>query len=60
MPKPSMFARLAAVASCLGNGPGPGVSRAADDRITTDVFTSGVGGYHTCRIPSLLVTPKLD
>ena len=24
----------------------------------TDVFTSGTGGYHTYRIPSLLVTPK--
>jgi sialidase-1 len=33
-------------------------SRAADDRFETDVFTSGASGYHTYRIPSLLVTPK--
>lgn len=33
------------------------VARAADGGIATDVFTSGVGGYHTYRIPSLLATP---
>jgi sialidase-1 len=57
MPRRSTFARLAALAFVLGPCLGPEVSRAADDRFTTDVFTSGVGGYHTYRIPSLLVTP---
>ena len=57
MPRLSTFARLAAIAFCLGNWPDPGVSRAAADRPTTDVFTSGVGGYQTYRITSLLVTP---
>jgi sialidase-1 len=33
-------------------------SRAADGRFEADVFTSGTGGYHTYRIPSLLITPK--
>jgi sialidase-1 len=49
---------IAALAFVVGSGPGPESSRAADDRFTTDVFTSGVGGYHTYRIPSLLVTPR--
>src|SRR5437764_817604 len=31
---------------------------AAGDRFTTDVFTSGTGGYHTYRIPVLLVTSR--
>ncbi|MHC5537498.1 sialidase family protein [Singulisphaera rosea] len=30
----------------------------ADDPFVTEVFKSGTGGYHTYRIPSLLVTPK--
>ena len=31
----------------------------ADDRITrTDVFISGTGGYHTYRIPAIIVTPR--
>src|SRR4051795_10641056 len=54
MPRLSTAVRLAAIAFCLGNVQ---VSRAADDRFTTDVFTGGVGGYHTYRIPSLLVPP---
>jgi sialidase-1 len=57
MPWLSTAARLAAIAFCLGNVQDARVSGATDDRLTTDVFTSGVGGYHTYRIPSLLVTP---
>jgi sialidase-1 len=49
---------IAALAFVPGSGPGLEASQAADDRFNTNVFTSGVGGYHTYRIPSLLVTPR--
>jgi sialidase-1 len=53
MPRSVAFIGLAALVLI------PGIdARAAEDRFTIDVFTSGVGGYHTYRIPSLLVTPK--
>jgi sialidase-1 len=58
MPRPSTFIRLAVLSFVLGAGPSGQVSRAADDRFTIDVFTSGTGGYHTYRIPSLLATPR--
>jgi sialidase-1 len=58
MPRSIAPVGIAALAFVLGSGPGPETSRAADDRFTTDVFTNGVGGYHTYRIPSLLITPK--
>lgn len=50
--------RAALIAWLLASVAGPSTSQAVDDRISTDVFTSGTGGYHTYRIPSLLVTPK--
>ena len=58
MPRSVAFAGYAALVFVLGFGWGRDVSLAADDRFTTDVFTSGAGGYHTYRIPSLLVTPQ--
>jgi sialidase-1 len=58
MPRSVTFIRVAAVALVLGTVSVPESSRAADERFTTDVFKSGVGDYHTYRIPSLLVTPK--
>ena len=48
----------AALAFILGFSSGREFSRADNGRFTTDMFTSGAGGYHTYRIPSLLVTPK--
>ena len=54
MPRPLTFVRLVAIAFGLGVGG----ARATDEQPATDVFTSGVGGYHTYRIPSLLVTPR--
>jgi sialidase-1 len=56
MSRRSTFLRLAALTVILGVSP---ASRADDDEsFTADVFTSGTGGYHTYRIPSLLATPK--
>ncbi len=58
MPRSVSFVGHAVLAFILGFGSGSEVSRADDGRFTTDVFTNGAGGYHTYRIPSLLVTPK--
>jgi sialidase-1 len=58
MPRSVAFIRVSALALVLGGVSGLESSRAADDRFTTDVFKSGTGGYHTYRIPSLLVTPR--
>ncbi len=58
MPRRVTMIGLSALAFVLGSAKGREDSRAADGRLTTDVFTSGVGGYHTYRIPSLLVTPR--
>ena len=35
-------------------------ARAAESPVHTDVFTSGQDGYHTYRIPAILVSPKGD
>lgn len=37
---------------------GPLETARADERVVTELFTGKTGGYHTYRIPSLLVTPK--
>jgi sialidase-1 len=58
MSRTVVFVGHTALVFILGFNAGRDVSRPADDRFTTDVFTSGAGGYHTYRIPSLLVTPK--
>jgi sialidase-1 len=50
--------RLAILTWLITSALYPSPTCAADDRFETDVFTSGTGGYHTYRIPSLLVTPK--
>jgi sialidase-1 len=36
----------------------PQVATAADELPQVDVFTAGSEGYHTYRIPALVVTPK--
>jgi sialidase-1 len=53
---------LHAVAEPRSAEPRSAQSRSAEPRSTeprsTEVFVAGAGGYHTYRIPSLLVTPK--
>jgi sialidase-1 len=58
MPRSVAFVGHAALAFILGFGSSREALWADDGRFTTDVFTSGAGGYHTYRIPALLVTPK--
>jgi sialidase-1 len=52
------LSRIAGLACVLASVLGPAVSVAADHPFATDVFTSGTGGYHTYRIPSLLFSAK--
>ena len=52
------FSRFAGFALILGLGVFLWFSYLSNNRFATDVFVGGVGGYHTYRIPSLLVSPK--
>lgn len=52
------FRRILALAFILGGGILFGISYFTNNRFATDVFIGGSGGYHTYRIPSLLVSPK--
>ena len=50
----ALAALVAAAAPAAGKAP----AAPADEPVETDVYVSGQGGYHTYRIPALLVTTK--
>ncbi|WP_435009121.1 sialidase family protein [Tundrisphaera lichenicola] len=58
MAQSAPIVRVATLVFVVGLLANPETARAEDDRFSTDVFESGTGGYHTYRIPALLVTAR--